>query len=41
MPKFNEFSLHPQLVESLSKLGFTDPTEIQEKAIPLLIEKDR
>jgi len=34
---FSKFPLLPQIQKSLDSLGFTKPTEIQEKAIPLLL----
>ncbi len=34
MKKFNELELHPALLETLEKEGFTEPTPIQLKAIP-------
>ncbi len=36
--KFNEFLLHPILLAELERQGFTEPTQIQEKCIPLLLE---
>ena len=38
MNTFKSFSLLPAIQESLDALGFTKPTEIQEKIIPTLIE---
>ena len=37
MSTFSDFPLLPQIQKSLDALGFTTPTEIQEKAIPLLL----
>jgi len=34
---FSKFNLSPKIQKSLDALGFTTPTEIQEKAIPLLL----
>lgn len=36
--RFEEFSLHPDLLEAISYMGFEEATEIQEKAIPLILE---
>ncbi|ADW19328.1 DEAD/DEAH box helicase domain protein [Desulfobulbus propionicus DSM 2032] len=35
---FARFGLHPDLVQTVTELGFTDPTPIQQAAIPLLLE---
>ena len=37
MSTFSDFPLLPQIQKALDSLGFTTPTEIQEKAIPLLL----
>ncbi|MCS7027514.1 MAG: DEAD/DEAH box helicase [Bacteroidia bacterium] len=34
---FETFGLSPELLRAISDLGYTKPTEIQEKAIPLLL----
>lgn len=34
---FNDLSLHPDILKSLERKGFTTPTEIQAKAIPILL----
>lgn len=34
---FKDLSLHPDIVKSLEKRGITQPTEIQAKAIPILL----
>ncbi len=34
---FKELPLHPQIIAALDKLGITTPTDIQSKAIPLLL----
>ena len=36
--KFEEFNLKAGLQKAIDKAGFTEPSEIQEKAIPLLLE---
>ena len=36
--KFSEFSFHAELLEALDYMGFTDATEIQEMAIPIILE---
>lgn len=38
MKKFTDFPLLPAIQQSLDALGFTHPTEIQEKVIPILLE---
>ncbi|MDF2182276.1 DEAD/DEAH box helicase [Neptuniibacter sp. CAU 1671] len=35
---FPEITLHPQLESNLNTLGFTEATEVQQQAIPLLLE---
>ncbi|MGE4560483.1 MAG: DEAD/DEAH box helicase [Desulfobulbus sp.] len=35
---FAQFGLQPQLLEAVTELGYTDPTPIQEAAIPLLLD---
>ncbi len=41
MKKFTDFPLLPEIQQSLTQLGFTTPTEIQEKVIPFLLESKR
>ncbi len=41
MKTFTELPLLPEIQKSLENLGFTTPTEIQAKTIPLLIEAKR
>ncbi len=36
--KFSDLDLHPQLLEALSYIGFETATEIQEKAIPTILQ---
>ncbi len=38
MPDFASFGLHPLLIRSLKEMGFEEPTPVQEKAVPLLLE---
>ena len=40
MIKFTELNLNPNIIKAISELGFETPTEIQEKAIPMLLESD-
>ncbi|OUR98743.1 hypothetical protein A9Q84_04840 [Halobacteriovorax marinus] len=37
---FSDLNLPESLLRALENKGYTEPTEIQEKAIPLLLEKD-
>jgi ATP-dependent RNA helicase DeaD len=37
MALFSELGLNEQLLASVEELGFTEPTTIQEKAIPVLL----
>src|ERR1700722_2576997 len=34
---FTELGINPTIINALTALGFTEPTEIQQKAIPLLL----
>lgn len=34
---FNMFNLHPQLVQAVTELGYSEPTPIQEAVIPLML----
>jgi len=36
---FKTLDLSPKLISTLEDLGYQNPTEIQEKAIPLLLER--
>ena len=38
--KFTDLGLSPAALEAITKKGFEEPTEIQAKAIPLLLAKD-
>ena len=40
-PTFKDFSLLPEIQKALDKLGFVTPTEIQAKAIPLLLSRPK
>src|SRR5215207_2165374 len=37
MASFEELGLQEKLIKSIEELGFTQPTPIQEKAIPVLL----
>lgn len=39
MNNFEQLGLNESLLSAINDLGFTDPSEIQQKAIPLLLEK--
>ena len=34
---FKELKLDPRLLEAIEKCGFTEPTDIQRKAIPVVL----
>ena len=36
--KFEELGLKREILEIVKKLGYTEPTQIQEKSIPLILE---
>lgn len=40
MNKFQELGLEPHLLQAIVDLGFTQPSEVQEKAIPLLLQQE-
>lgn len=40
MTQFKDFSLRSEITRALDDLGFTQPTEIQRKAIPLLLSEN-
>ena len=40
MTTFQSLGLTPSLLDAIDKLGFTSPTEVQEKVIPALLEHD-
>ncbi len=41
MSTFQELGLNEDLLHAITDLGFTKPSEVQEKAIPLLLEEDK
>ncbi len=41
MTNFEEFGLSPELLRGATELGFTEPTPVQAKVIPLLIKGER
>jgi len=41
MNKFTELGLNPAIIKSLADLGFTEPTPIQEQAIPHVLNSDQ
>lgn len=40
MSTFQELGLNEDLLKGINDLGFTKPSEVQEKAIPILLEED-
>ena len=40
-PTFKDFPLLPEIQQVLERLGFETPTEIQAKAIPLLLSQSK
>jgi ATP-dependent RNA helicase DeaD len=40
MNKFEQLGLNESLLKAIKDLGFENPSEVQEKAIPILLEKD-
>ena len=40
MTKFETLGLDQPLLDAISDLGFETPSEVQEKAIPILLEQD-
>ena len=38
--KFEDLQLIPEILKALKDEGYTDPTSIQEKAIPLVLKKE-
>ncbi|MBO6620915.1 MAG: DEAD/DEAH box helicase [Balneola sp.] len=41
MPTFKELGLKQELLDAVEKLGFTEPTEVQELAIPTILASQR
>ncbi len=39
MISFAEIGVNPEIIKSLVELGFTAPTPVQEKVIPLLLKE--
>ncbi len=37
MQSFSQFNISPEVISTLEKMGFTAPTEIQQKTIPVLL----
>jgi ATP-dependent RNA helicase DeaD len=37
---FSELGLSPEILSAITDLGYTAPTPIQEKAIPVILSKD-
>ena len=40
MSTFQELGLNEDLLHAITDLGFTKPSEVQEKAIPILLESE-
>ncbi|MEP6260677.1 MAG: DEAD/DEAH box helicase [Gillisia sp.] len=40
MNKFEQLGLNPALLKAIEDMGFESPSEVQEKAIPILLQKD-
>ncbi len=38
MTEFSELNLHPQVVKSVTDLGYTNPTDIQKDIIPIMLD---
>ena len=41
MPSFKQFQFQPFINEALAEKGFEEPTEVQEKLIPIIQEVER
>ncbi|PKL37042.1 DEAD/DEAH box helicase [Candidatus Peregrinibacteria bacterium HGW-Peregrinibacteria-1] len=41
MKSFQESGLNPQIIKALDDLGFTEPTSVQQKAIPVILESSQ
>lgn len=40
MNKFEQLGLNPAILKAIDDMGFESPSEVQEKAIPILLDKD-
>ncbi|CAN5284871.1 DEAD/DEAH box helicase [soil metagenome] len=40
MNKFEQLGLNPAILKAVEEMGFESPSEVQEKAIPILLQKD-
>lgn len=40
MNKFEQLGLNEQLLNAIKDMGFETPSEVQEKAIPVLLAQD-
>ncbi|RKS42682.1 ATP-dependent RNA helicase DeaD [Gillisia mitskevichiae] len=40
MNKFEQLGLNPAILKAVEEMGFTEPSEVQEKAIPILLQED-
>ena len=36
---FNEFKLDDKILQAIEQLGYTEPTEVQQKVIPVALSK--
>ena len=40
MNQFEQLGLNPAILKAVEEMGFTSPSEVQEKAIPILLQED-
>ena len=40
MTDFSSLGIDPKLLEAIDALGFQSPTDVQQKAVPILLEKE-
>lgn len=40
MNRFEQLGLNPAIIKAVEDMGFTSPSEVQEKAIPILLQED-
>mgnify|MGYP000383271864 CR=1 FL=1 len=40
MNTFQDLGLNEDLLQAITDMGFTKPSEVQDKAIPILLEKE-